>query len=133
SPLDGRYRAAVTELGEHLSEAGLNRARIRVEVEWLLFLTERSLFGSPPLTAEASAALRSLVSDFGQADIDALAALEATTRHDVKAVEYHVRNRLAELGLESLAELVHFACTSEDINNLAYALTVDAAVRELWL
>jgi len=133
SPLDGRYRAAVTELGEHLSEAGLNRARVRVEVEWLVTLTDRSLFGSTPLAAEQKAALRELVTGFGQAEIDELATLEATTRHDVKAVEYLVRRRLSTLGLDHIAELTHFAATSEDINNLAYALTVSEAVRGVWL
>jgi len=133
SPLDGRYRAAVEGLGEHLSEAGLNRARVHVEVEWLIALTDRSMFGSTPLEAEQARALRSFASEFGQREIDELAALEATTRHDVKAVEYLVRAKLAELGLNSVAELTHFACTSEDINNLAYALTIRAAVREVWL
>jgi adenylosuccinate lyase len=133
SPLDGRYRAAVVELGEHLSEAGLNRARVHVEVEWLLYLTDREFFESRRLDAEQARALRQLVADFGQADIDELAALEATTRHDVKAVEYYVRKRLVDLGLTDVAELTHFACTSEDINNLSYALTISAAVRDVWL
>jgi adenylosuccinate lyase len=133
SPLDGRYRSAVVALGEHLSEAGLNRARVRVEVEWLLYLTDHELFGSHRLTLEQTRRLRELVSGFGQAEIDELALLEATTRHDVKAVEYLVRAKLTELGLSSVAELTHFACTSEDINNLSYALTIGAAVRELWL
>jgi len=133
SPLDGRYQAAVTELGEHLSEAGLNRARVKVEVEWLIALTDRSLFGSSPLSIDQKTGLRALVVDFGQAEIDELAALEAVTRHDVKAVEYLVRRRLVPLGLEQISELTHFAATSEDINNLAYALTVSEAVREVWL
>ncbi|POH71157.1 adenylosuccinate lyase [Cryobacterium zongtaii] len=133
SPLDGRYQAAVTELGEYLSEAGLNRARVKVEVEWLITLTDRSLFGSTPLSVDQKSGLRALVTDFGQAEIDELAALEAVTRHDVKAVEYLVRRRLVPLGLESISELTHFAATSEDINNLAYALTVSDAVREVWL
>lgn len=133
SPLDGRYRAAVTDLGEYLSEAGLNRARVQVEVEWLIALTDRGLFGSAALTDAQKAALRQLVTDFGQAEIDELAELEATTRHDVKAVEYLVRRRLSTLGLDHIAELTHFAATSEDINNLSYALTVSAAVREVWL
>ncbi|MET3769853.1 adenylosuccinate lyase [Marisediminicola sp. UYEF4] len=133
SPLDGRYRTAVVGLGEHLSEAGLNRARVLVEVEWLIFLTDRELFGSHRLSAEQAASLRSLVDEFGQADIDELASLEATTRHDVKAVEYYVRARLERLGLSDVAELTHFACTSEDINNLAYALTIGSAVREVWM
>jgi adenylosuccinate lyase len=133
SPLDGRYRAAVAELGEHLSEAGLNRARIHVEVEWLLYLTENEFFGAKRLDNEQERALRQLVPDFGQSDIDELAELEATTRHDVKAVEYFVRKRLVDLGLTDVAELTHFACTSEDINNLSYALTISAAVRDVWL
>jgi adenylosuccinate lyase len=133
SPLDGRYRIAVSDLGEHLSEAGLNRARVRVEVEWLLYLTDHELFGSQRLDLEQARKLRELVSGFGQTEIDELARLEATTRHDVKAVEYLVRARLAELGLGSVSELTHFACTSEDINNLSYALTIGAAVREIWL
>jgi adenylosuccinate lyase len=133
SPLDGRYRAAVSELGDHLSEAGLNRARVQVEVEWLLYLTSHGMFGITPLDEEQASALRALVSDFRQDEIDRLATLEATTRHDVKAVEYLVREKLHDLGLDSVAELTHFACTSEDINNLSYALTVRSAVTEVWL
>lgn len=133
SPLDGRYQAAVSSLGEYLSEAGLNRARVQVEVEWLLYLTSHRMFGSSPLSSEQAESLRALYLDFGQADIDWLAEKEAVTRHDVKAVEYLVRDRLASLGLDSIAELTHFACTSEDINNLSYALTVSAAVQQVWL
>jgi adenylosuccinate lyase len=133
SPLDGRYRAAVGELGEHLSEAGLNRARVHVEIEWLIAQTDRGFFGTSPLDDEQKASLRRIVAEFGQSDIDELATLEATTRHDVKAVEYYVRRRLAERGLGDIAELTHFACTSEDINNLSYAITVRDAVREVWL
>jgi len=132
SPLDGRYRASVSALGEYLSEAGLNRARVHVEVEWLIFLTDRELFGASRLDPHAVTALRRLVTEFGQAEIDELALLEATTRHDVKAVEYLVRRKLQDLGLGSLAELTHFACTSEDVNNLSYALTIGSAVREVW-
>ena len=133
SPLDGRYRPIVTALGDHLSEAGLNRARVRVEIEWLLYLTDRELFGSTRVDHERARLLREFASDFGQPEIDELARLEATTRHDVKAVEYLVRAKLAELGLTSIAELTHFAATSEDINNLSYAITISAAVREVWM
>lgn len=133
SPLDGRYRAQVAGLGEHLSEAGLNRARIEVEVEWLIHLTNASLFGSHPLTAEQARQLRAIVTEFGDDDIADLARREAQTRHDVKAVEYLVRDKLAALGLTEIAELTHFACTSEDINNLAYAITIRAAVRDVWM
>ncbi|MBF4459202.1 MULTISPECIES: adenylosuccinate lyase [unclassified Pseudoclavibacter] len=133
SPLDSRYRKSVEGLGEHLSEAALNRARVHVEVEWLLFLTDREMFGSHKIDADKAAALRALVTDFGQKDIDELAEVEARTRHDVKAVEYYVRARLEELGLSELAELTHFACTSEDINNLSYAVTIRDAVTDVWL
>ena len=133
SPLDGRYRLAVAALGDHLSEAGLNRARVRVEIEWLLYLTDRELFGSARLDHEQTRRLREFAAEFGEPEIAELARLEATTRHDVKAVEYLVRAKLTELGLTSIAELTHFACTSEDINNLSYAITVSAAVREVWL
>ena len=133
SPLDGRYHSVVAPIGEHLSEAGLNRARVEVEVEWLIVLTDNSLFGSSPLDDAQKHALRALYTEFGQAEIDWLAAREAITRHDVKAVEYLVRDRLTTLGLDSIAELTHFACTSEDINSVAYALTVQRAVTEVWL
>jgi adenylosuccinate lyase len=133
SPLDGRYREAVSALADHLSESGLNRARVRVEVEWLLFLTDRRMFGSTPLTAPQKDALRGIASGFGEREIAELAELEATTRHDVKAVEYFLRHRLDALGIHGVSELVHFAATSEDINNIAYALCIDAAIGEVWL
>jgi adenylosuccinate lyase len=133
SPLDGRYRAAVSGLADYLSEAGLNRARVEVEVEWLIALTDRSLFGTTPLSDTDKTRLRALYVDFGQDEIDWLAAKEAVTRHDVKAVEYLVRDRLAALGLDGIAELTHFAATSEDINSASYALTVKRAVERVWL
>ncbi len=133
SPLDGRYLGAVGALADYLSEAGLNRARVEVEVEWIIALTDRSLFGSAPLSDEHKRRLRALYLDFGQPEIDWLAEREAVTRHDVKAVEYLVRDRLATLGLDAVAELTHFACTSEDINSASYALTVKRAVENVWL
>ena len=133
SPLDGRYRPVVGALGEHLSEAALGRARLRVEIEWLIALAERRMFGSTPLGESEQAALRALVDGFGQPQIDRLAELESTTRHDVKAVEYLLRENLSGLGLDRVAELAHFALTSEDVNNLAYALNVRSALEQLWL
>ena len=105
SPLDGRYRAVVEDLGEYFSEAGLNRARVLVEVEWLIALSDRGMFGSAPLEAEQARQLRRFASEFGENEIARLAELEATTRHDVKAVEYLVREKLTELGLTRIAEL----------------------------
>jgi adenylosuccinate lyase len=131
SPLDGRYHQSVAEIGQHLSEAGLNRARVHVEIEWLIKLAEEGLFGAS-LTAEEATALRDVAANFGDADVDRIRDFEATTKHDVKAVEYLVREHLERLGLSRLAELTHFACTSEDINNLSYGITLGQAVREVW-
>jgi adenylosuccinate lyase len=134
SPLDGRYQSAVAELGNHLSEAGLNRARVYVEIEWLIHLANRNLLKTnAPLDLTEVEKLRAVVSNFSDADVETLAKTEAVTRHDVKAVEYFVREKLAEMGRADLAELTHFACTSEDINNISYALTVRDAVTDVWL
>ena len=134
SPLDGRYRAAVSDLGFHLSEAGLNRARIAVEIEWLIQLANRNLLETnAPISEEKQAELRNIIRNFSDEDVATLAATEATTKHDVKAVEYFIRGKLDQLGLSNLAELTHFACTSEDINNLSYAITVRDAINEVWL
>ena len=102
-------------------------------MEWLIALTDRALFGTTPLAEADKERLRGLYRDFGQAEIDWLAEKEAVTRHDVKAVEYLVRDRLSALGLDAIAELTHFACTSEDINSASYALTVKRAVERVWL
>lgn len=133
TPLDGRYRAAVAPLVEHLSEAALNRERIHVEIEWLITLTSgRVVPGTAPLSAADIASLRSVVAGFGPADVGELAGIERQTAHDVKAVEYFVKSRLPE-GTRHAGELVHFCCTSEDVNNLSYALMVQGAVRQVWL
>ena len=140
-PLDGRYRAVAAPLVDHLSEAALNRARLRVEVEWLIHLTDtRVLPGAPVLTDADKAYLRGVVEGFGAEDIAELAEIEAVTRHDVKAVEYLLKRRLeaapAHLGdtvLAQVHEIVHIFCTSEDVNNLSYAMTVRDAVEQVWL
>ncbi len=136
--LDGRYRGSVAPLVDHLSEAALNRERVRVEIEWLIHLTSYAVVpGTRSLTAAEQASLRAIVTDFGPADIAALATIERVTVHDVKAVEYFLKERLAAIAPAredaGLGELIHFACTSEDINNLAYALMVKGAVEQVWL
>ena len=134
SPLDGRYQSQVAPLSEFLSEAGLNRARVQVEIEWLIFLVEEDPLELDKALSETELkALRSIYREFSDAEVARIKEFEATTRHDVKAVEYFIRERLAELGREDLSELVHFACTSEDINNLAYAITVRDAFDEVWI
>ncbi len=130
--LDGRYRSSVAPLVDHLSEAALNRERIRVEVGWLTHLTDLHVVpGVRSLSEAERGRLRALVEQFGEAEIGELAELERVTVHDVKAVEYLLKRRLSDSG--GLAEMVHFACTSEDINNLAYALMVRGAMQQVWL
>jgi adenylosuccinate lyase len=134
SPLDGRYQPVVAELGQHLSEAGLNRARLHVEIEWILFLAKRDLLSSgSEIDSVLTKQLREIVTNFSAEDVAELAATEAQTRHDVKAIEYFIRARLTKLGRDDLLELTHFACTSEDINNLSYAITIRDAVTNGWL
>ncbi|WP_336714046.1 adenylosuccinate lyase [Arthrobacter sp. USHLN218] len=133
-PLDGRYRSAVAPLVDYLSEAALNRDRVHVEVEWLIHLTDQSVLpGTSPLTADQKSALRQIVSGFDADSIKELAETEAITVHDVKAVEYFIGNRLPDIGIGNLKSLVHFGCTSEDINNLSYAVGIKGAVEQVWL
>jgi len=124
SPLDGRYAGKVDALRPLLSEYGLIHARVRVEIEWLLALADDP--GIPelaPFTPAQTARLRALVEGFSPSDADEVKTIEQRTNHDVKAVEYFIKQRLAGDGeLAPALEFVHFACTSEDINNLAYAL-----------
>ena len=122
SPLDGRYARAVNALRAQCSEFALIRYRVRVEVRWLEWLAALpSLPECPALSERARAELAALVENFSAEDAARVKALERETRHDVKAVEYFLRERLRETS-EAHANFLHFACTSEDINNLAYAL-----------
>ncbi|MCM3660488.1 adenylosuccinate lyase [Georgenia satyanarayanai] len=141
-PLDGRYRGVVAPLVDHLSEAALNRARLDVEVSWLVHLTTSgALPGAPQLSDVDVAYLRGVVDSFGAEEIAELAEIERETRHDVKAVEYFLKRRLAAAAeavgpdspLPAVGEIVHIFCTSEDVNNLSYAVTIRDAVRQVWL
>ena len=124
SPLDGRYATKVTALGSHFSEYGLFRNRIRVEIEWLKALAAEKTIAevaafSPATIAELDAA----VAAFSVADAEAVKAIEARTNHDVKAVEYWLKERFkGNPEVMRVAEFIHFACTSEDINNVSHAL-----------
>ena len=159
--LDGRYRRVVAPLVDWFSEAALNRARLFVEIEWLTWLTDnRVLEGAPILSDARKAYLRGLVSEFGTEQIATLAVTEAQTKHDVKAVEYLLKQALEQAprepadtteecattgttgdkstttsttDLTRLKEIVHIFCTSEDINNLAYALLLKHGVQRVWL
>ncbi|MHA7154305.1 adenylosuccinate lyase [Arthrobacter sp. TMN-50] len=133
-PLDGRYSGAVAPLVDYLSEAALNRDRVHVEVEWLIHLTRNAVLpGTTPLTAGQEVALRDIVTSFDGESVAELAELERVTVHDVKAVEYFIGRRLPDIGIAELKPLVHFGCTSEDINNLSYAVGVKGAVENVWL
>ena len=126
SPLDGRYRSKVDGLRPLLSEYGYMRQRVRVELAWWIGLSELGLSELPQFGAKARAALLRWADDFSEADAERIKAIEATTNHDVKAVEYWLKEKAAvETGLPELskaAEFIHFACTSEDINNTAHGL-----------
>ena len=129
SPVDGRYANKVSPLRAILSEYGLIRFRVEVEVRWLEALAlEPLILEVPALSQEASHILNLLVSEFSVEDAERVKEIERTTNHDVKAVEYFLKEKInGHQELESLSEFIHFACTSEDINNLAYALMVKAA------
>lgn len=136
--LDGRYRPAVSDLVDHLSEPALNRTRAHVEIEWLIHLTDRQVVPNVrALTDDEKAKLRAVITEFGARDIDEMATTERVTQHDVKAVEYYLKERLHRIAPapedRGLAELIHFCCTSEDINNLSYALMVQGAIEQVWL
>ena len=121
SPLDGRYADKTAPLRDVFSEFGLIRRRVQVEIAWLLALCDEPALPEAHATADGRAALRAIADGFALADAERVKAIEATTRHDVKAVEYLIRERLPQ-SCAHLAEFVHFACTSEDINNMAHAL-----------
>ena len=124
SPIDGRYGAKTAALRPMFSEYGLIRHRVLVEARWLQALAaEPSIAEVPPFGPEAQATLDALVRDFDEQDAQAIKAIERKTNHDVKAVEYFLKDKIKGCAeLEAVGEFIHFACTSEDINNLAHAL-----------
>ena len=125
SPVDGRYAAKADALRPIFSEYGLIKARVKVEIEWLLALAaEPAIPELPAFDAARIASLRALAEGFSVEDAARVKAIERTTNHDVKAVEYFIKERL---GADPWLEFVHFACTSEDINNLSYALMLREA------
>ncbi|HXX84386.1 MAG TPA: adenylosuccinate lyase [Casimicrobiaceae bacterium] len=135
SPLDGRYRGRIAALAELFSEYGLIRERIKVELAWLEALSdEPGIVEFPPLSASARARLGSVADEFAVVEAERVKAIERATNHDVKAIEYWLRDRFA--GNEEIGRamaFIHFACTSEDINNLAYGRMLDTARRDILL
>ncbi len=135
SPLDGRYHKQVAALGAYFSEAALIRYRVRVEIEWLIALAqEPALAEIHPFSAATVAELRQVAAAFGEGDAARVKEIESRTNHDVKAIEYWLRERFAgQPEVSAAAEFIHFACTSEDINNLSHALMLADARRQVML
>ena len=136
SPLDGRYASKVDGLRKILSEFGLIRCRVKAEVAWLKGLAGLGLNELPPLSRKATSQLDQWVTKFSTKDAQRIKDIEATTNHDVKAVEYFLKEKAAkstEPSLLAAIEFIHFACTSEDINNVAHALMLEEARRKVLL
>ena len=135
SPLDGRYAAAAESLRPVFSEYGLMKARVRVELEWLKALAAAPQIAEvPPFSAATISEIDAVMRDFDLNDAAAVKAIEATTNHDVKAIEYWLKQRFANNAeIAAAAEFIHFACTSEDINNLSHALMLRQARDEVLL
>lgn len=135
SPIDGRYAGKVSPLRNLLSEYGLIRFRVLVEVRWLQWLAdEAAVTEVKPLSSLTKSVLNRIVDDFATDDAEHVKKIEATTNHDIKAVEYYLKERInADTEGGNLADFVHFGCTSEDINNLAYALMLRKARDEVLL
>ena len=134
SPLDGRYASRMAALRPLLSEFGLMHRRVQVEIEWFIALSDAGLAEFKPLPAATREFLRALVTDFSERDAQAIKDIEKTTNHDVKAVEYWIKQQFAgKPELEGAGEFVHFACTSEDINNTSHGLMLKAAREQVIL
>lgn len=128
SPLDGRYAAKTDQLRPILSETGFMHHRVKVEIAWLQALSQAGFDEIKPFSAEANALLDKLAAGFGEADAARIKEIEAVTNHDVKAVEYWLKEKLKDMPeLATANEFIHFACTSEDINNTSHGMMLKAA------
>ncbi|YCH32101.1 adenylosuccinate lyase [Erwinia sp. D4-22] len=135
SPVDGRYGEKVSPLRNIFSEYGLLKFRVEVEVRWLQKLAATAEIQEvPAFDADANAYLDAIVADFNENDAARIKTIERTTNHDVKAVEYFLKEKVADVpALQAVSEFIHFACTSEDINNLSHALMLETARRDVIL
>lgn len=132
SPIDGRYHSKVTELMPFFSEYGLMQYRVQVEIEYFIALTEIPLPQLTPLSKEQKSTLRKIYTEFTEADAIAIKEHEKTTNHDVKAVEYFIKDKMKGLGLEGIMEFIHFGLTSQDINNTAIPLSLKEAIHHVY-
>jgi adenylosuccinate lyase len=131
SPVDGRYRSQLSALAPYFSEFGLIRYRVRVEVEYFIFLAEKKIFKLP--ASVKAAKLRAIYEDFNENDALQIKLTERTTNHDVKAVEYFLKDKLKAMGAGDALEWVHFGLTSQDVNNTAVPLSWKEAIEEQYL
>ncbi len=131
SPIDGRYHGKTAPLAQYFSEYALIRYRVKVEVEYFIALTEIPLPQLAGVPATAAAQLRQVVDNFAEADAQHVKEIESVTNHDVKAVEYFLKEKFDELGLADFKEFIHFGLTSQDINNTSVPMTIKAAVHEV--
>ncbi|MBN2087181.1 adenylosuccinate lyase [Candidatus Peregrinibacteria bacterium] len=128
SPLDGRYSSKVEELIPYFSEYALIKHRLIVEISWLLMLSaEPGIEELPPFSDKEMKVLENMILKFDEKEAERVKAIEKTTNHDVKAVEYYIAEKFEKAGMKKYIEFIHFACTSEDINNLAIALMIQGA------
>lgn len=137
SPMDGRYNATGEKLNEYFSTFALEKYRVKVEIEWLCFLIEQvksKILSDAANIPNITETLRSISKNFSLDDaVKVTYEIEAKTNHDVKAIEYFIREKLLDLGLDLLVPYIHIGCTSEDINNLAYGMMLRDALENVWL
>lgn len=133
SPIDGRYQSKTTALQAYFSEFGLIRYRVLVEVEYLIALAESGIANLKDFPKEKYAALRAIYTDFSHQDANWIKQTEQTTNHDVKAVEYFLKEKMQSLGLDAYLEFIHFGLTSQDINNTAIPLSLKEGLQEVYI
>lgn len=135
SPIDGRYRNKVETLSPIFSEYGLIKSRVLVEIRWLQQLAQHpGISEIPTLSSSANGALENIIQNFSLQDAEVIKKIERTTNHDVKAVEYFIKEKISgHAELLTISEFVHFACTSEDINNLSHALMLKEGLQHVLL
>lgn len=133
SPVDGRYRSKVNELAPYFSEFGLIKYRVHVEVEYFIALVEAGIGPLKDVSSSVFPKLREIVAAFSEADALAIKDIEKTTNHDVKAVEYFLKDKMQNLGLDNYLEFIHFGLTSQDINNTSIPLSLKEAVNEVYI
>jgi adenylosuccinate lyase len=133
SPIDGRYAAKTEVLATYFSEMALFKYRVLVEIEYFILLSQNNLSGLPSLNTQQEENLRAIYQHFNEADALKIKEYEKTTNHDIKAVEYFIKDQLVNIGLDKYKEFVHFGLTSQDINNTAVPLSIKEAMEEVYL